>query len=299
MGDQPLIKIENYLKQHELVEHQEGSCIRYLWRDQLEHRYELILPTQLNSEETVMKFDYNKDAAFCVGIDKLYHQDYIGKKWAQEDRTPKNDATAIKVAFANYLNPNKVKVSISSSEYMKCKKDQLRDSFIETAKMVEEDGNFIFYYAGHGFTFEDTVSCILGTSDYNPSKKESEISEHDLVEWLNIAKCKANKVLLIFDCCSAKSLGETLTKYTDELNISKRFFAMCACQADEVASSVDALEHSIFTYFLLDHLKMPEFDIEKAIFETAHFCFSLSCLIVGYDVNTKELYHGTLLILPS
>ena len=294
MGNQQLLKVDNDFKPDDLVEHQEGSCISYVWRDQLEPHYELILPPQLKSKEIVLKFDRNKDAAFCVGIDKLYHRDYIGEEWAQGDRTPKNDATAIKVALVKYLNSNKVKVSVSSSEYMKCKKDQLRASFIETAKMVEEEGNFIFYYAGHSFTFEDTTSCILGTSDYIPNKKESGISGHDLVDWLNIAKCKANKVLLIFDCCSAKRLGEiTVTKYTDGLNISKRLFAMCSSQAGEVTSSVDVLEHSIFTYFLLDHLKMPEFNIKNAIFETAYFCFSLSCLIVGYDVNTNDLYNGT------
>lgn len=245
----------------------------------------------IHGYSSVLKFN-NEDVAFCVGIDKLYHRDFVGReeRFRGENQIAA-DARSMREAFISKLklHEDKVKISIASNSEDGCTKQGLRASFLKIAALAESNGNFIFYFAGHGFGVNEKY--VLAPSDYADGTESTGILGDDLVQWLNEAVCKAKNVLFIFDCCYAGNLGESLTKDM-ELKIPAHLFAMCGCASGEIISSVGALGHSIFTYFLLDHLKTSELNITEAIHDTQNFCASLSCLVIMYDNKKGEPYPG-------
>ena len=68
---------------------------------------------------------------------------------------------------------------------------------------------------------------------------------------------------------------------------------MCGCAAKEKCTSVDALGHSIFTYFFLDYLRRQhckgQFEVKQAMKEITELCYSFSSLLVSYDEKEREL----------
>ena len=236
-----------------------------------------------DSNNGVLKFDCKKDAAFCVGIDEQHDPAFI-----KEDRIDAiaKDATEIREAFIYQLglNADRVELSIASRhrDDDDCTKNGLRTSFLQCAKKVGKNGNFIFYFAGHGYELGER--CILAPVDF-ARKEETGILGDDLVQWLNDADCKASNVLFIFDCCYAGSLGETLSD--KQLTIAACLFVICGCDAKEKLLTVSVLEHSIFTYFLLEYLKTysesRELNVRQAMKEISNSCFGLSNLILMYE----------------
>lgn len=119
----------------------------------------------------------------------------------------------------------------------------MRATSVECAEKVEYGGNFVFYYSGHGDKSQGKF--VLVPTNFN---EVGGISGDDLVEWLNDAKCKDKNVLFVLDCCYAGNLGTTLTLHED-LTIGAQLFVMCACAPGEKSLSIDALGHSIFTFY--------------------------------------------------
>ena len=117
-----------------------------------------------------------------------------------------------------------------------------------------------------------------------------------------MAECKADYVLVILDCCYAGDLGTTLTS-TDNVNIPKitpGLFVMCGCTAREKCLSVDALEHTIFTYFFLHYLEKIQhrcrgkFAVKQAMEDITKLCFNFSSLYVLYDHDKGEFQPRTM-----
>ena len=63
-----------------------------------------------------------------------------------------------------------------------------------------------------------------------------------------MAKCKAEYVLVILDCCFAGGIGE---KIASSEHIKPTVHVICACSASEASLPMTALENSFFSYFLL------------------------------------------------
>ena len=247
-----------------------------------------------------LEFDYKKSVALCVGIDRQFHHQYASQSLGN---IVIRDAEAMGKAFIDSLglDDNQVKVRVPSSQPDDCKKSGVRTLFVESAKNVEESGIFIFYFAGHGFLVNGR--CVLAPADFAGKEDlTTGISGDDLVEWLYEAKCKANQVLVIMDCCYADDIGITLTSPDNMLIIKPTLFVMCGCAAREKCMSVDALGHSVFTYFFLRYLEKHkcrgEFAVKQAMQEIAELCLSLSSLLVSYDHEKGELQlremHATL-----
>jgi len=206
----------------------------------------------------------------------------------------KSDAEAMKKAFVNKmrLNDDRVKLHLTSEHKGFCSKDGLKPVFIESAKMVQENGIFIFYYAGHA----ERVHAYRDSAD----KYALTISGHDKIfvndlrNWLCLAKCKGN-VLIILDCCYAGKFGKKIESddFPDS-GIESSLFVMCACAADEKCTALGALDHSIFAYFLLDYLEnycKPEsigkFEVQEAMQYIKELCTSFTSLIVADDDGEK------------
>ena len=247
----------------------------------------------ITSKHEVLEFDRSKSVALCIGVDKQCdgHFPYsLG-------RTVAKDAEDMGKTFVTYfgLNGARVKVCISSTQPHQCSKAGIETLFMKTAKGAETDGLFIFYFAGHGHMVRN--KCVLVPSDFagtgNPC---SGISGNDLVKWLQLSQCKASYVIFIFDCCHAGDVG---TKLTDPGSILKipgapGIFAMCACSAIEECTAIDALGHSIFTYFLLSYLERHKcegtFAVTQAMKQITESCVNFSSLIVRYDDQLDGLF---------
>ena len=106
-------------------------------------------------------------------------------------------------------------------------------------------------------------------------------------------------MLIILDCCYAGDLGITLTSPDNMLKIKPGLFVMCGCAAREKCMSVDALEHTIFTYFFLHYFKRHQckiqhqcrrqFAVKQAMEDITKLCLNFSSLYVLYDHNKREL----------
>ena len=246
----------------------------------------MILQSSLiTSSHDVLQFDREKSVALCVGIDEQFHPNYAAKSLRN---TVARDAQAMGEAFTTYLELNfdEVKVRKSSAQPGDCTKKGMGTLFVESAKKVQEGGIFIFYFAGHGILIGNR--CVLAPADFAGKEDlNSGISGKDLVEWLHEADCKANHVLIILDCCYAGNLGTILTSPDNMLKIKPGLYVMCGCAAREKCTSVDALGHSIFTYFFLHYLErhqcIGQFAIKQAMEDIAELCLSFSSLLVHHD----------------
>ena len=237
------------------------------------------------------KFEHKKSSALCIGIDQQYDEGYISKSLKE---TAARDATDMGNAFVNNMGFEKkyVKVCVSSAQQNDCTKEGINELFVKSAKAVEEGGIFIFYFAGHGIMVRN--KCVLAPADFAGRKDlNSGISENELIEWLHVADCKASHVLVILDCCYAGDLGTALISPGNLLRIKPGLFIMCACKAEEICTTVDALGHSTLTFFFLDYLEryncMGQFDVKQAMNDISILCHSFSSLLVSYNIESKEL----------
>ena len=242
----------------------------------------------------VLEFDRKEATALCIGINKRFHHNYASSNNESFEKTIARDAIAIGEAFVTNLGlyRDHVKVGISSTERSDCTKKGVGALFVQSAKMAGDGGIFIFYFAGHGVLLNN--KCILAPADFAGREDlNSGISGDDLVDWLHKAECKASHVLVILDCCFAGDLGTALTSPDKILKIKPGLFVMCGCAARERCMSVDALGHTIFTYFFLHYLEghqsTGKFAVKQAMEKITELCFSFSSLLVSYDHEKGEL----------
>lgn len=274
-----------------------GSNKRETIHDDSTEQYALVTTSQ-----DVLEFEHKKGVALCVGIDRQVHRQYAHKSLGN---TVANDAREMGEAFVTKLgfDPDRVKVRVSSAQRDNCTKNGVRALFVESAKMVEENGIFIFYFAGHGIYVKSEYvrGCVLAPADFAGKEDlNSGISGNDLVEWLGVAECKSNHVLVILDCCYAGDLGTTLTSpdlFPDNmLKIKPGLYVMCGCAAREKCTSVGILRHSIFTYFFLDYFKrhqcLGKFAVKQAMEDITASCYNFSSLLVSYNHEVGELRYS-------
>ena len=248
----------------------------------------------ITSPHDVLNFDPNKGVALCIGINQQYHKDYAGKSLGA---TVASDSKDMGETFVtNFgIKREQVKVYTSSAQPDQCSKAGIRTLFMQTARKAEEDGIFIFYFAGHGYLVKK--QCILAPSDFaGVEDLDTGVYGDDLVEWLHAAECKTKHVLIILDCCYAGDLGTSLTSPGNILKVTPGVFVMCGCAAREKCMAIDALGHSVFTYFFLRYLEQQnckgQFPIKKAMKEIAELCMSFSSLLVTYSKETGHLLSG-------
>ena len=115
----------------------------------------------ISSPRDVLEFDQDKSTALCIGINKRYHRQYASKNTISFEKTIARDAEAMGGAFVSTLGLNRdhVKIRISSVQRDDCTRKGVRSLFLESARMVADNGIFIFYFAGHGV-------MIAGTGAY-------------------------------------------------------------------------------------------------------------------------------------
>ena len=248
----------------------------------------------ISSPHDVLKFDHNKGVALCIGIDKQFNKFYEDKSLGS---IVTKDAEDMGKAFVTNLglSEERVKVCTPSAQPDQCSRAGICSLFMEVARKAEQNSIFIFYFAGHGYSIDR--KCVLAPSDFvGTNKPNSGISGNDLVKWLHEAQCQASYSLFIFDCCYAGDLGISLTSSPSNFQATSDVFVMCGCAPRERCMSIDALGHSIFTFFLLHYLAQHnckgQFAIQQAMEEIKDYCFSFSTLIVTYNQKKHRLQFG-------
>ena len=276
-------KISSPLRGHNIGNNPQYGSVFY---DDSIEQYALI-----TTSRDVLEFEHKKRVALCIGIDRQYHQEYAAKSLGNivaRDAKDMGEALVTSMGF----NRDQVKVCVSSAQPNDCTKRGVNILLVESAKAVEEGGILIFYFAGHGIMVGNR--CVLAPADFAGKEDlNSGISGNDLIEWLHVAECKASHVLMIFDCCYAGDLVTALTSPDNLLKIKPGLFVMCGCAAKEKCTSVDALGHSIFTYFFLDYLRrqhcIGQFEVKQAMKEITELCYSFSSLLVSYNDERRKL----------
>jgi len=257
-------------------------------------QYAMITSPASASPQDILKFDHKRGVALCIGIDIQFNRVYENKSLGSI--VAKNAEDMGKALVTNFgLSEECVKVCSPSAQPDQCSRAGICSLFMETARKAEQNSIFIFYFAGHGYSIDR--KCVLAPSDFvGTNKPNSGISGNDLVKWLHKAQCQASYSLFIFDCCYAGDLGISLTSSSNIQATTPHIFVMCGCAPRERCTSIYALGHSVFTFFLLHYLAQHsckgQFVIQEAMEEIIDLCFSFSSLIVTYNRKKDRLLFG-------
>jgi len=98
------------------------------------------------------------------------------------------------------------------------------------------EDTLLFFYSGHG-----------GYYHLWPCDTE-EVYDDELKSWLD--DCDSQGKILILDCCRS---GTFLYEF-----YAPGYFTIVSCREDESSYESSKLEHSVFTYFVIEGLKRPE-----------------------------------------
>ena len=220
----------------------------------------------LASEPKTITVFYEKEKgevwAAVIGINNYHH--------VQKLDYARNDASA----FADYLRTN---LDIQADHLFELYDGQATNRNIQSllgtqikSKAGRED-TVIIFFAGHGAPEESETSldgdgiekyilpCDANTSDlYTTAIPMDEIARI-------FRRIKAERVILLADCCySGQTGGRTILSKTranisdaflDRLSRGKGRIIITASSASEVSKESDDLKHGYFTYYLLKGLK--------------------------------------------
>ena len=247
---------------------------------------------------TVIEFDPLKSYAMCVGIDQQLTAEYSSFNLGEVAAKDAGAMADSLVADAGFQK-DRVRTYTSTSKQRLCSKDALNTLFVDYASEVEEGGIFILYFSGHAITLkglDGKDECILAPADFKGDINSS-ITSENIIEWLDTAKCKAEHVLIILDCCFAGGIGE---KIASSEHIKPTVHVICACSASEASLPMTALGNSFFSYFLLYAMKKyqpkGQFALDAMMEEVGELCQSFSSLLMHY---TKDGVLKPKLIQPE
>jgi hypothetical protein len=207
----------------------------------------------------------------CVGISQYNHSN-LNLKFADKDARAMNGVySRLKGAdVRTYLVTNKTAT-----------KQAILDSLSLAMRNAKPKDIVVFYYSGHG------MDGYLIPSDFDPNNPiNTALSYESLMTILNSAKTKV-KCLLVDACHSgslgtvfpgSKSVGQDVTSNRQLNNLIRglkdnQTFGLCSSRADEVSYEFPALQHGMFTYYLLGALQYADFNKSSIVSlgETYHF----------------------------
>lgn len=238
-------------------------------------------------EDEVVAFDPSESYAFCLGLDKQ-----AGEGTASLGKLVERDCRGLGECISRSFGipEANVKVIMSSDAPNRLVSVQgVATLLVEAAWKVGPNGVLIFAFFGHGVQLaNDQFTLAL----VNHSKTSPDyIIANDLVKLiLNDAKFKGRRVLLVLDCCLAGGIPQKLMQ---DKNARRVFRAIAACNSYESSIQLLPLQHSVFTYFLLEALQcQPNAQGElhlKPVYDHIHTaCMALSSLFIRYNPKEKS-----------
>lgn len=176
-----------------------------------------------------------------------------------------NDAQIFAKYLENTLGLPKENISLIKNGIS----SQISREIEKLSKIAQYSGgeaNLIFYYAGHGFPDEKTMTAYLMPVDVNASNINFGIKLSDL--YSKLTSFPANKVIVILDACfSGGGRNEGLlaarsvkVKPKDDM-LSGNIIVMTSSSGDQSSLPFHSKQHGMFTFFLLKKLQQTNGDV--------------------------------------
>jgi WD40 repeat protein len=169
-------------------------------------------------------------------------------------------------AFASYMNLKGTGLFNKIHSYAlldrSATKEKILSAIDEISKSMKKEDVFIFFYAGHGSTEENTFYFITSeiTGLYQQDKLAGALKVDELQEKFKILPA-LKQVIFIDACHSGGSVdvlamrGATEEKALAQLSRSSGVHVMASSESDQQSAEVKSLGHGVFTYVLLEALK--------------------------------------------
>jgi len=131
---------------------------------------------------------------------------------------------------------------------------------------LSENGELIFYYAGHGFPDENTKISYLIPVDVSTTNLQSAIKLSDLYQ--KLSQTKAKQITIFLDACFTgggrdqgllAARGVRIKPLND--NITGNMVVFAATSDDQSALPYTEKQHGFFTYYLLKKLQETKGDV--------------------------------------
>jgi WD40 repeat protein len=189
-----------------------------------------------------------------VGINKYENED-LNLTYARSDAE----------AFSSFMKTRGEKLFNKIYSYDLLDRDATRAKIIssidEIGRQIKKNDVFIFFYAGHGSTQENSFYFITSevTGLYQQDKLKNALKVDELQEKFRMVPA-LKQVILIDACQSGGSVGilamrgATEEKALAQLSRSSGVHVMASSESNQQSAEVKSLGHGVFTYVLLEAL---------------------------------------------
>lgn len=122
--------------------------------------------------------------------------------------------------------------------------DNILDEIQDVATSVGSDQYFLFFFSGHGAKALITGDCYICPHDWSILPYIKDIREGELANYLDYAQ--AEGVCVILDACKSGGFIDSLQKSS--------YVVLTACTEDEDSLEHPALQHGVFSYYVIEGL---------------------------------------------
>ena len=169
-------------------------------------------------------------------------------------------------SFSAFMNSNGEKLFSHLFSVNLYDRDATRPKILEAleefSKTMKKDDVFIFFYAGHGSTNDNSFYFITSeiTGLYQQDRLKDALRVTELQE--KFKSLPALKQVIFVDACQSGSSVEALAmrgateeKALAQLSRSSGVHVLASSESDQQSAEIKSLGHGVFTYVLLEALK--------------------------------------------
>lgn len=239
-------------------------------------------------KDEVLAFDPSESYALCLGLDKQAGEGTtsLGK---MVERDCRDLGECISRSFG--IPDANMKVIVSSEAPNRLVSVQgVATLLVEAAWKVGPKGVLIFAFFGHGIRLAND-QFTLALVNHSKTTPDYIIADDFAKLILKDANFRGRRVLLVLDCCLAGGIPQRLMQ---DKSARQVFRAIAACNSYQSSIQLLPLQHSVFTYFLLEALQhSPNAQGElhlKQVYDHIHAaCMALSTLFIRYNPEEKSV----------
>jgi hypothetical protein len=186
-------------------------------------------------------------------------EDYNQPKHFKKVRYASKDATEFKNALQlSGVEEDNITLLLNSA----ATKTALKKEISEIARKALEPDRTIFYFSGHG-AFDSSENYLLPVDCYNDDIPGTALAINSILGVLKKSLCTRN--ILFLDCCHSGFEPGDDTKTTDKSFLADKLIyeargeeytiGFASCKSNQTSITHPRLQHSVWTYFLIEALK--------------------------------------------
>ena len=203
-----------------------------------------------------VKAERSRRWAVLVGINDYEDQEGIGNlKYAADDVQLMYDCLT---GPGGGYRPRNVILMTERANVRKRK--PTRANIVTTLRVLmrraRPGDDFLFAFSGHGVE-EHGVVYLVPSDGMKDNLADTGISL-DLIVRRLLRECKADRKVLILDCCrrvAGKGAGSSIDEMRKTWKEGKGLVVLNSCGSGETSHEDDAFKHGVFTHFLVDGLR--------------------------------------------